>query len=157
MLGAYQKQWLKEKLKSSGATFKVVASSVPWAMGTKPGSDDTWDGFPEEREEIFSFIQENKIEGVVFLSADRHRSDAWKIERPGGYTLYDFMSSRLTNVHTHRLMPGSIFGYNKTCSFGMLEFDTTREDPKVTYSVYSIENELINRITLYKSQLMFRE
>ena len=157
MLGAYQKQWLKEKLKASGATFKVVASSVPWAMGTKPGSDDTWDGFPEEREEIFSFIQENKIEGVVLLSADRHRSDAWKIKRPGGYTLYDFMSSRLTNVHTHRLMPGSIFGYNKTCSFGMLEFDTTQEDPKVTYSVYSIENELINRITLYKSQLMFRE
>ncbi|MCK4853640.1 MAG: alkaline phosphatase D family protein [Bacteroidales bacterium] len=156
MLGEYQKQWLKEKLKASGATFKAVASSVPWAKGTKPGSDDTWDGFPEEREEIFSFIEENKIEGVILLSADRHRSDAWKIERLGGYTLYDFMSSRLTNVHTHRLMPGSIFGYNKTCSFGMLEFDTHGEDPKVSYSVYNIENELINRITLYKSQLMFR-
>jgi len=157
MLGEYQKQWLKDKLKASGATFKVVASSVPWAKGTKPGSDDTWDGFPEEREEIFSFIEENKIEGVILLSADRHRSDAWKIERSGGYTLYDFMSSRLTNVHTHMLMPGSIFGYNKTCSFGMLEFDTTQEDPKMSYSIYSIDNELIDKVTLYKSQLMFME
>ena len=157
MLGVYQKQWLKDGLKASGATFKVVASSVPWAIGTKPGSDDTWDGFPEEREEIFSFIEENRIEGVILLSADRHRSDAWRIERPAGYTLYDFMSSQLTNTHTHQIMPGSIFGYNKTCSFGMLEFDTRGEDPKLSYSIYNIENELINRITLYKSQLIFRE
>lgn len=154
MLGAYQKEWLKEKLRSSNATFKVIASSVPWAHGTKPGSDDTWDGFPEEREEIFSFIEDSKIEGVVLLSADRHRSDAWKIERPDGYTLYDFMSSKLTNVHTHQIMPESIFGYNQTCSFGLLEFDTTREDPKVSYSIYNIENELLNKITLFKSQLM---
>jgi len=53
------------------------------------------------------------------------------------------------------LMVKLSFGYNKTCSFGMLEFDTTQEDPKMSYSIYSIDNELINKITLYKSQLMF--
>ncbi|MFC2125929.1 alkaline phosphatase D family protein [Bacteroidota bacterium] len=153
MLGYFQKQWLKDRLLSSKGTFKVIGSSVPWATGTKPGSDDTWDGFPDEREEIFSFIEENQIEGVVLISADRHRSDAWKIDRPNGYTMYDFMSSRLTNIHTHEILPGSLFGYNKTCTFGTLDFNTNLEDPKVVYSIFSINNELIHQLTLYKSQL----
>lgn len=157
MLGPVQKQWLKDKLNASNATFKVIASSVPWAKNTKPGSLDTWDGHAEEREEIFAFLEQEKIEGVVLISADRHRSDAWKIERPEGYTLYDFMSSKLTNVHTHRVMPGSLFGYNKTCSFGQLDFDTSRDDPQVTYRVFSIENEEIHRITLYLSQLSYKK
>ncbi|MEQ6120634.1 alkaline phosphatase D family protein [Reichenbachiella sp. MALMAid0571] len=155
MLGTYQKAWLLEKLKSSTATFKIIASSVPWAIGTKPGSDDTWDGFPNEREEIFSFIEENQIDGVVLISADRHRSDAWKMQRPNGYVLYDFMSSRLTNVHTHDIMPNSLFGYNKKCSFGMLEFDTTLEDPSMTYTIKNIDNEEIHKMTVYKSELDF--
>ena len=153
MLGQIQKKWLKEKLLKSKATFKVIASSVPWAPGTKPGSRDTWDGHPEERQEIFNFLSENQIEGVILLSGDRHRSDAWMISREGTYPLYDFMSSRLTNVHTHDLVPGALFAYNKTPSFGILEFDTEKEDPKLIYRIMSIENEEIHRITLYKSQL----
>ncbi len=157
MLGEYQKNWLKERLKTSTATFKVISSSVPWAKNTKPGSDDTWDGFPNEREEIFSFIEENKIEGVLLLSADRHRSDAWKIERENGYALYDLMSSKLTNIHTHILMEGSLFAYNKECSFGTLEFDTTAQDPTVTYVIKNIDNEEIHKMTIFKSQLDFTE
>jgi len=157
MLGEVQKQWLKDRLSESTATFKVIASSVPWAKDTKPGSLDTWDGHPEEREEIFSFMEENRIEGVLLIAADRHRSDAWRIERPEGYDLYEFMSSKLTNVHTHKVMPGSLFGYNKTCSFGRLDFDTTREVPQVTYRVISIDNEEIHRMTIYRDQLIFRD
>ena len=157
MLGAVQKQWLKDQLKASTATFKIIASSVPWAEGTKPGSLDTWDGHPEEREEIFSFLESEKIEGVLLISADRHRSDAWRMDRPNGYPLYDFMSSRLTNVHVHKVMPASLFGYNKTPSFGMLEFDTTKEDPQLIYRILSIENEEIHRMTIYRSMLSFRK
>lgn len=153
MLGDLQKEWLKEKLKSSQGTFKILASSVPWAKGTKPGSLDTWDGYSGEREEIFSFIESEKIDGVILISADRHRSDAWHIERPDGYDFYEFMSSKLTNVHTHKVMPKALFGYNKTCSFGQLDFDTRRDDPQVTYRIFNIENEEIHRMTLYLSQL----
>jgi alkaline phosphatase D len=153
MLGPVQKEWLLRGLKSSSATFKVVASPVPWAEGTKPGSLDTWDGYPVEREEIFAFIEGHRIEGVLLLSADRHRSDAWRIERPEGYDLFDFSSSKLTNVHTHPVLPGALFGYNDTCSVGLLEFDTTLADPIVTYRIVSIENEEIHRLTLRRSQL----
>ncbi|MFH1739660.1 MAG: alkaline phosphatase D family protein [bacterium] len=155
MLGPVQKAWLCEKLRLSKGTFKVLASPVPWSFGTKPGSLDTWEGYQDEREEIFSFIEKNRIEGVVLISADRHRSDAWKIERPNGYRLYEFESSKLTNIHTHKIMPGALFGYNDKCSFGFLSFDTTSPDPTVSFEIINIDNELIHKLTLKRSQLGF--
>jgi alkaline phosphatase D len=153
MLGPVQKQWLFEKLKASKGTFKVLASPVPWAFDTKPGSLDPWDGFKEEREEIFSFLEQSGIDGVILISADRHRSDAWRIERPDGYDLYEFESSRLTNIHTHEVMPGCLFGYNEKCSFGKLSFDTTKPDPVVTYTIVNIDNEVIHTLSLKRSEL----
>ena len=156
MLGPVQKRWLLDGLRRSGATFKVIASSVPWAFGTKPGSLDTWEGYKQEREEILSFIEKNRIDGVVLLSADRHRSDIWKIERPHGYDFYEFESSKLTNVHTHRLMPGALYGYNAKCSFGLLDFDTDCADPKVTYRIVNIDGEVVHSFTVKRSQLSYR-
>ena len=153
MLGPAGKAWLKGALRASKGTFKVLASSVPWAYGAKPGSKDPWQGYKEEREEIFSFLAARKIDGVFLISADRHRSDLWKIERPGGYALYEFESSKLTNIHTHGVMKGCLYGYNKTCSFGLLSFDTTKRDPEVTYRIGTIDNEIVHTFTLKKSQL----
>lgn len=161
MLGPVQKAWLKEQLKSSKGVFKVLVSSVPWSPGVKPGSRDTWDGFPEEREEIFSFLESEKIEGVVLMSADRHRSDYRKIPRPQGYDLHELMSSRLTNVHTHGLMKNAkgsefIMGYNEKCSFGLVEFDTTVADPTITYTIVNIDNEEVGRRSLKLSELSLK-
>jgi alkaline phosphatase D len=155
MLGPIQKAWLLDGLKKSKATFKIIASPVAWEAGAKPGSRDTWEGFPTEREEIFSTIEKNGIDGVVLLSADRHRSDAWKIPRTNGYAYYDLMSSRLTNTETHELMPGALFGYNAKCSFGLLTLDTLRNDPQITYDVVNIDGETVNSLTIHKSELTF--
>jgi alkaline phosphatase D len=156
MLGPVQKAWLLDELKASDAEFKVIAASVAWAPGAKPGSHDTWDGFPAEREDIFASIEKNRLNGIVLVSADRHRSDARKIERPNCYPLYDFMSSRLTNVHTHELVEGALFGYNEKCSFGLLTFDTTRADPQLTYEIVNIDGEIVGSLTLNKSELTAR-
>jgi alkaline phosphatase D len=156
MLGPGQKAWLFHKLRNSNAAFRVIASSVPWASGTKPGSRDTWDGFPGEREEIFSFLEQNRIEGVVLVSADRHRSDAWRISRPDGYDLYDFSSSKLTNAMSHPLMKGCLFGDNEQCSFGSLIFDTESDDPAVTYRIINIDGDVMHSLTLTRSELSFR-
>ncbi len=153
MLGPAGKEWLKGALRASKGAFKVLASSVPWAYGAKPGSKDPWQGYKEEREEIFSFLAANRIDGVFLISADRHRSDLWKIERPGGYALYEFESSKLSNIHTHGVMKGCLYGYNKTCSFGLLSFDTTKRDPEVTYRIGTIDNKIVHTFTLKKSQL----
>lgn len=156
MLGPVQLQWLKDRLSESRRIFKVIASPVCFAPGVKPGSLDPWDGYPEEREEIFRFIEEHRIPGVVFISADRHRSDIWKIRRPdanGGYDFYEFCSSRLTNIHLHSVMEDSLFGYNRTCSFGRLDFDPNADDPSVTYSIHTIDGREVYRRIVYQSEL----
>ncbi|MFC2139816.1 alkaline phosphatase D family protein [Bacteroidota bacterium] len=153
MLGPNQKAWLLDALKKSTAEFKVIASPVPWSFESKVGAKDTWNGFQQERGEIFDFLAENKIDGVFLIAADRHRSDAWKIERENGYPLYEFMSSRLTNAHFHPLEEGAMFGYNEKQSFGKLIFDTKKSDPSVTYEIYNIDNEKQYSFTLTKSML----
>jgi alkaline phosphatase D len=155
MLGPVQKQWLLAKLKNSQSDFKVIVSSVPWAPESKPGSRDTWDGFREEREEIFGWIESQRIEGVLLLTADRHRSEARKIDRPKGYPLYDLMSSKITNMHTHECLPGTIFCYNGGCSFGLLTIDLTAPDPTAMYEVVDIDGETVHTLKLCRSQLSF--
>ncbi len=155
MLGTVQKAWLKQTLQDSDGTFKVLASPVPWAANIKPGSRDPWDGFAAEREEIFSFIESEKIPGVFLISADRHRTDLRTTERPGGYTLFEFESSKLTNRHTHKVVetPGLIWGYNKKCSFGLMHFDTSAADPQVSFDCITIDGEVVHSYTLPLSKL----
>jgi alkaline phosphatase D len=157
MLGPVQKAWLLENVKKSKATFKVLASPVPWSFNTKGKSLDTWNGFRNERDEIFGFLQDNKIDGVVLISADRHRSDARMIERPDGYPFYEFESSRLTNDGSHSLTKGAIFGYNKKPSFGLLSFDTTIVDPTVTFTIVNIDNERMHSLTIRHSEISHKK
>lgn len=158
MLGPVQLAWLKDQLKSATGTFIVLCSSVPWDFRTKGDSRDTWNGYKEEHEEILSFIEQQAIEGVVLMSADRHRSDAWKMKRPNGYDLYEFNSSRLTNQHIHPTMTkaGAIFSYNDPQSFGLVTFDTAAEDPTVTYEVVNIDGEKPHSIIVKRSELRRR-
>jgi len=156
MLSKEQMSWLKKKLKNSTASFKVIVSSIPWSDGAKDsmeGRYDTWRGYPEERAEIFTFLTENNIDGVVLLSADRHRHDVWKHERKDDYSLYEFTSSRLTNIHSHELRKGALFGYNEKCGFGLLEFNTASSQPYLVYKIISIDNECIDQIRIYLHQL----
>lgn len=156
MLGPHQKQWLFDQLRASNATFKLIVSSVPWAYGAKPGSKDPWQGYKEERDEIFSFFNQHRIEGVVLLSGDRHRADVWKLPRTEAYDLYEFGNGQLTNIHTHQRMSKALFSYNKKNMFGKLSFDTTAPDPTVTYQIITIDNKPVHTTTLRRSELSYQ-
>ena len=157
MLGPEQKAWLLEGLKDSTATFKIIGSPVAWADGAKPNSADTWSGYAAEREQILSFAEKNDVQGVVLLSSDRHRSEAWAIERDSGYEFFDLLSGQLTNVHTHPVEEGALFSYNATDSFGLLSFDTSLADPELTYRIYSIDNKIVNTLVIRLSQLSAKD
>jgi len=87
------------------------------------------------------------------IAADRHRSDAWRNDRPNGYPLYEFESSRLTNEHVHDLAPGALFGYNAKQSFGLLTFDTTAADPTIAFQIISIDKENAGSLSLKLSEI----
>jgi alkaline phosphatase D len=70
-LGAAQKQWLKNGLQSSTATFKFIMNGPPI---TELVFDpyDRWEAYTAERNEILDFIQNNNIKNVIWLSTDLH-------------------------------------------------------------------------------------
>lgn len=145
MLGPRQKAWLKEGLRTSDKAFKVIAASVPWEFETKDDSLDTWNGFPDEREELFSLLESERIGGVVLLSCDRHRSDAYRIPRPNGYDLYDLMSAHFTKPakNSHPTIDHALFSYNKRPAFGLMTFETAGAAPSVRYQIVNIDNESV--------------
>ncbi|HEY0679157.1 MAG TPA: alkaline phosphatase D family protein [Chitinophagaceae bacterium] len=95
MFGELQMTWLKNALKSSLATFKIVVtgSQVLNAAST----DDRVQNYPVEFNELMEFLSRERINGVVFMTGDRHHSEVIKYERTGAYTLYDITSSPLTS------------------------------------------------------------
>lgn len=157
MLGPAQLKWLKQTLKKP-ATFTIFCTNVPLTPKVKPGSKDTWDGFDTERQKIFKFIAKQKISGVIILSADRHRSDAYKIDTgiEGMYPLYECQSSRLTNQHVHGIIKHSLFGYNEKQSFGRVDFDLKANDPTFKYTIINIDGKPMHSLTVKHSQLQFK-
>ena len=96
---------------------------------------------------------------MILVAADRHRTDLRTIKRPNGYDLYEFESSRLTNNHTHKVVKtdGLLWGYNETCSFGLVRFDTSVDDPQVKFECVDIDGATRESFSLRKSQLKFED
>ena len=156
MLGPQQNAWLRERLRQAKGTFNMICSPVPWVFEAKGDSKDTWNGFKDERNAIFDFIRAAKMEGVVLLSADRHRTDIWNHPANGHYSWPEFNSSRLTNQHVHQTMKKAEFSYNQKQSFGLLEIDTTIADPTMTMKVINIDGELLYTKVVRRGQLGYK-
>jgi alkaline phosphatase D len=74
MLGATQKTWLLNGLRTSTATWKFIVSSSVWNPHSKPV--DSWALYRHEQDEIVDFIRTNSITGVIFMSGDIHSGGA---------------------------------------------------------------------------------
>jgi len=158
MLGKPQKDWLLQGLKDSTAKFKVLGSGTMWHDKADKGGKDSWAGkrFKHERDEIFDFINEHKINGVVLLAGDRHRTDIWKTERPAAYPLYEFVSAKLTNIHLHNTRSQAEWSHNEGNFWGELDFDFTKRDPTVTFRAIDSSGSELKAFTLKLSELSHR-
>ena len=155
MLGPDQKQWLLDGLAKATGKFKVIASGTMWADGADKDGKDSWAGkwSRDERDEILDLINEKKIDGVLLISGDRHRSDIWKIERPGGYPLYEFVSAKVTNEHTHKTFDNAVWSYNEGNFWGQLNFDLRPDDPVMTFKCVDISGDVVKEFPIPLSQL----
>ncbi len=157
-LGDAQMEWLHKTLKASKAGFIILSSGTMWSDFVTEGKDSwgTWD--IAGREEIFDFIEKNKIGGVVFISGDRHGARGFKIKRASGFTLHEFEAATLGGV------PGpaayapdrsaQIFGYaGGLIAFGELTFDMGKPDPEATFRLINEEGKTLEESTFYRSQI----
>lgn len=70
-LGTAQKNWLKNGIQNSTATFKFIMNGTPITqLVFQPY--DRWEAWPAERDEILGFIETNAINNVIWLSTDLH-------------------------------------------------------------------------------------
>lgn len=69
MLGAEQKEWLKEGLRGSKAPLKIILSPSPFNSRT---DRDSWGGYAGERRELDEFIATSNINRVIVISGDWH-------------------------------------------------------------------------------------
>ncbi len=92
--GQKQVQWLIESLVASKAPFKFVVAGAQ--ILNESAIFENYATYAEERTQLLEEIKKQNIEGVIFLTGDRHHSVITKLDRAKDYSLYDFTSSSLT-------------------------------------------------------------
>jgi len=156
MFGKEQMEWLKNSLLYSTATFKIIAvgSQVlnPLSPFEKLGH------FPVEYEELMNFLKDNKIDGVLFLTGDRHHSEIIKAERPGTYTLYDITVSPFTSGTTmfegaEKNNPYRVFGIEGKQNYAKLSFSGIRGDRKLSVEFFGIKGNKLGEWNVMEKYL----
>jgi phosphodiesterase/alkaline phosphatase D-like protein len=73
MLGAWQRDWLKQELLASRNTHPLIfiVSSVSW-ISDETDRRDNWGRYTTERAALSAWMAENDVRGVCFLSGDAH-------------------------------------------------------------------------------------
>lgn len=84
LLGYEQRHWLYDNLSNSSAKWKVIGQQVmvaPLRAFGIPVNNDQWDGYPAERDSLFTHLASNAIDNTVVLTGDIHTS--WANDLPG--------------------------------------------------------------------------
>ncbi|WP_198675292.1 alkaline phosphatase D family protein [Pleomorphovibrio marinus] len=153
-LGSEQLTWLKEKLKNSTAPYKVISSGTMWSDYISKGKDSwgTWD--PKAREELFDFIVEEKIPGVLLISGDRHGARAFTIPHESGFGFHEFQVATLSGVPGPEVFADDsstqLFGYAglDLIAFGEFTFIHENGDQKVEFRLIDQYGEIMEEITV---------
>lgn len=95
--GEDQLQWLFRGLEASTAPVKIIANGTQF-MNIGAGDDgDHGEGhYGEARGEyqrVLSYLAANRIDGVMFLTGDRHHSEFMQLQRDDGPDILEFTSS----------------------------------------------------------------
>ena len=95
MFGQEQMNWLKNSLLNSYAPFKIIVTGSQVVNEVEDGGDCFYN-YPVEYNDLMNFLNVHKINGVIFLTGDKHHSEIIKKDREMAYPLYDVTVSSLT-------------------------------------------------------------
>ncbi|MFB6273581.1 MAG: alkaline phosphatase [Salinibacter sp.] len=143
MWGDAQRQWLIDALTTSDAPFKLVVNGGQ--MMTTSTRYETLARFPHEQSKLLDALQTREIEGVVFLSGDRHITELLRRKPDGFYPLYEFTNSPLTaGAASGRPNPHRVEGtLVEQRNFGTLTVSGPREDRVLTMRTFGTDGKLL--------------
>jgi alkaline phosphatase D len=161
MFGARQLEWLKQALAAAPrSAIKLVAGgSQLWNRRTR---FEGWHHFATERDAFAAWLARERIEGVVFLSGDRHFGELLKIDRAGAYPLFEFTSSPLTSRPPARIdkadlanpdvVPGTLVVKRQ---FGLVRVSGAGDERRIAFEARDTEGALLWRHNIAASELRF--
>ena len=148
MFGPEQILWLKNQLVASRQPFKVIVGGSQMLNDYHPW--EGWDKYRYERDSFLKWLDETKIEGVIFLSGDKHHTELLKIPRENAYPLYELTCSPFT-AGTHEkyidserekpiLVQDTLVGQKNFCK---LSFDGPRKDRNITIESFDADGKTL--------------
>lgn len=114
MLGAEQKAWLKRRLETSTAAWRLLGSSVEMmAWDSAPPlalNQDGWDGYQAERTEILEHAVAKGVKDIAVLTGDTHQFKCGQVTttgRVGGTPVgVEFVGGSVTSRSVEQLEQG---------------------------------------------------
>ncbi len=157
-LGKEQLKWLMDGLNSSKASFKIVI--VGNQIHNDRSHNESYAHFTGEYARFRQWLDTSGVEGVLFLSGDRHFTELIKIERVGLYPIYEYTSSPLTSgvyktLQQEVVNPVRIKGtlVHKENNYGTLSFSGPRNNRALTMRCFSVSGGLLWEHSITQSEL----
>jgi alkaline phosphatase D len=157
MFGKEQMQWLKNSLLYSAAPFKIIVVGSQVLNPVSPY--DKLRDYPIEYNELMDFIATYRINGVVFLTGDRHHSEIIQVQRVGTYPLYDITVSPLTSS-SHRFggpekdNPYRVFGLDQKQNYGKFTFTGEKGNRKMTVEFFGTKGDKLGEWSVGEKELV---
>lgn len=157
ILGDAQLEWLIDALAYSRAPFKIVA--VGGQVLNPAAVYENWSTYPEALDRLLAAIHRERIEGVIFLTGDRHHTELTRMERPGAYPLHDLTVSPLTagissmtdEPNTMRVEGTLVQAHN----FATLDFSGPRTDRSLEIAVRDADGGVLWTRTIRAAELRY--
>ncbi|MFO0414722.1 MAG: alkaline phosphatase family protein, partial [Bacteroidota bacterium] len=150
---------LKQSLLISRATFKIIANGSQILNPVSPY--DKLADFPYEYNELMDFLQNQKVNGVLFLTGDRHHSEIIKVDRAGTYPLFDITVSPLTSG-THvfggpeKSNPYRVLGIDQKQNFGKVSVSGERGKRNLKIDFIGVNGEILGNWSIDEGMLKLK-
>lgn len=158
LYGQAQLRWLKNALLASTATWKLIVSGSQ-ALNLK-NTYEGWNKFPEEMNGFMDWLDQQNLNGVMFMSGDRHFSTLLKKDRPSNYPLYELTCSPLTAgafsnpgaeiLNNSSIVEGTVVTTQNFCE---LDFKGTRKNRQLNVTIRDAAGTALWSSTIHENEL----
>lgn len=148
-LGEQQLEWLIDALSTSEASFKFVVIGGQVLNPVVEDWSENYAKYDDERQQLLEAIRINEIQGIIFLTGDRHFAELSRMDREGTYPLYDLTVSALTagptgdrsidEANKYRV-PGTYYGQR---NYALLNITGPRNERVLNIQLKNNKGEMI--------------